>query len=95
MHAADRCNSPVIPVRPPSSMPAADSMYTVSGVVPIMLPVMMPMPSDRKAHIWPGNSMLSLRKPASSQQQAAGHASFSARGDGPMPSDLSVKSPWS
>lgn len=55
--------APVSPVRPPSSMPAALSMYTVRGVVPIMDPVTMPMPSDRNAHICPGNSSVSDRKP--------------------------------
>ena len=66
--------APASPVRPPSSMPAADSMNTVSGVVPIMLPLMMPRPSDRKAHIWPGNSWFSSKKPASRSTHAAGHS---------------------
>jgi hypothetical protein len=44
-------------------MPAALSMKTVREVVPIMEPDTMPMPSDRKAHIWPGNSLESERKP--------------------------------
>jgi hypothetical protein len=38
--------------------------------VPIMLPVMMPMPSDRKAHIWPWNSMVSDKKPAGGESDA-------------------------
>ena len=38
------------PVRPPSSIPAADYMYTETGVIPIMEPVMIPIPSDKKAH---------------------------------------------
>ena len=39
--------SAVMPVRPPSLMPAADSMYTVRGGMPSMEPRMMDMPSTQ------------------------------------------------
>ena len=83
MSSAAQLGPDVANLEPPSTLLALHSTNLavqlrntthppVKGVVPIMDPLTMPMPSDRKAHIWPGNSMVSLRKPAAGAGAAVG-----------------------
>ncbi len=54
----------VIPVRPPSRIPVADSMNTVTGDVPINDPATIATPSEQYAIVLRGNNFLSFTNPA-------------------------------
>ena len=47
----------VIPVRPPSRIPVADSMNTVTGEVPISDPATIATPSEQYARVLRGNNI--------------------------------------
>ena len=61
-----------MPVRAPSRMPVAESIYAVTGLVPMAEPTMMPMPSLEKAQVEFGKRLLRSTKPGMNPEDARG-----------------------